>query len=183
MKNIFWRPIKNFETFYEINNIGDVRSVYNSNRYRPNQKTKILKNHINKYGYFQVTLSINGTRFLKRINRLVAESFIPNIESKPCVNHINGIKTDNRVENLEWVTYSENEIHSYNILKKSIKGNVKKFKNNINTKSKKIYCIENKITYISIKDASIKLGIHRSNIHKQINGDIQKTGGYSFILI
>lgn len=71
-----------------------------------------LKPAIDKKGYKRVGLMINGTLKSKRVHRLVAETFIPNINNKPCVNHINGIKTDNRIENLEWVTHRENTAHA-----------------------------------------------------------------------
>lgn len=73
----------------------------------------LLKPFKNNQGYLQVDLFDSGTKQRLQVNRIVANAFIPNPENKPIVNHINGIKTDNEVSNLEWCTYSENTIHSY----------------------------------------------------------------------
>lgn len=74
---------------------------------------KHLKPRITKLGYARVALYNNNKPKDFSVHRLVAQAFIPNPENKPCINHINGIKTDNRVENLEWCTYSENTLHGY----------------------------------------------------------------------
>jgi hypothetical protein len=73
----------------------------------------IVHSRLNTAGYPIVNLSIDGKIVTKRVHILLANAFIPNIENKPIINHINGVKTDNRLENLEWCTYSENTKHAF----------------------------------------------------------------------
>ena len=71
-------------------------------------KTTLMKPRKNKYGYMRIALSKNGEQKKFLVHRLLALHFIPNPENKPCIDHINGIKDDNRLENLRWVTHKEN---------------------------------------------------------------------------
>jgi hypothetical protein len=97
-------------------------NVYSFN-YRRTGKTKKLKASVNTRGYYYVSIQKDKRGKHKTVHRLVAETFIPNPVNKPQVNHINGIKTDNRVENLEWATSVENLRHAYDT-------GLKKFPNN-----------------------------------------------------
>lgn len=77
-----------------------------------NMRGVVIKPTIDAYGYYRCTFSNGGERKSYFVHRLVATAFIPNPQCKPTVNHINGIKTDNRVENLEWATNKEQKIHA-----------------------------------------------------------------------
>jgi len=114
-----WVKVKDFEN-YEVSNLGKVRrldSVVIQGGVKTRYKGRVLSQE-NVKGYKRVTLSKG--KIVKRftVHRLVLMSFTKNLYNKPCVNHINGDKLDNRLSNLEWVTYSENEIHSIKVLKK-----------------------------------------------------------------
>jgi hypothetical protein len=91
-----WRTIQGFER-YEVSNMGNIR-----------RGCKILKPGLDTYGYRQINLYNGGKRQTKKIYRLVLEAFVPNKENKPQIDHINRIRTDDKLENLRWVTSSEN---------------------------------------------------------------------------
>ena len=99
-----WKNVKNFEGLYQVSNLGRVKSL-NYNRTR---KEKILKNKYDKGGYCQINLWKYGQMKHFLVHRLVAEAFIDNSNNKPCIDHIDGNRSNNRVENLRWCTYKEN---------------------------------------------------------------------------
>ena len=88
-------------------------NTIHNQRMTMNQKPRIVEQHHDKDGYLKVILSKNGKRIHTMAHRVVALAFLKNPENKQQINHINGIKDDNRVENLEWVTPKENIAHSY----------------------------------------------------------------------
>lgn len=104
-----WKPIVGYEGFYEVSNLGKVRSL---KRNGTNGKSLVLCK--DKDGYPMCVLAVLGKNKTNKVHRLVAKAFITNPENKPCVNHINNNRSDNRVTNLEWSTIAENNSHMVN---------------------------------------------------------------------
>lgn len=117
--NEVWKDIKGYEEYYQVSNLGKVRSlprfVNGKNNSLVFRKGRIIVGGVMKY-YKGVLLYKNNIRKTVKIHRLVAEAFLPNPNNLPQVNHKNGDKLDNRVENLEWCSAHENNLHKYKVL-------------------------------------------------------------------
>ena len=116
MKEI-WKPIKDWEDYYEVSNLGRVRSlnrtIIRKNGQRLTCKGKILSHSTTSQGYLRALLKVNGHGKHFQVHRLVAYAFIPNPENLTFVNHRDGNKENNRASNLEWVSASQNTRHAF----------------------------------------------------------------------
>ena len=122
-----WKDIKGFKGYYQVSNLGRVKSldriITTANGVVQKYKGTLLSTSDNGKGYKIVGLNKNGKRKRFKVHRLVAIAFLDNSENKPQVNHIDGVRDNNKLENLEWVTGSENVQHAFDSgLKKSSKG-------------------------------------------------------------
>ena len=155
-----WKICSEFPN-YEVSNHGNLRHIHGEMR-----KFRYIK------GYAYVCIRANGKYRNLRVHRLIAKEFIPNPENKPCVNHKNGKKEDNRIENLEWCTPSENELHKCRILgKKSIPPKI----------MKSIICVETQTCYPSVKSADESFDINYRHIGEVANGKRKTAGGLHWV--
>jgi hypothetical protein len=166
-----FKNIKESNGLYLISNLGNVKS------YTQKKQGEILIPVVQSSGYTTVTLH-GDIRKTCVIHRLVAQAFIPNTENKREVNHINGIKNDNRVENLEWATSSENRIHAFRTgLQKgfSVKG-----KDHPLSKPVTQLTLDNIIVanFAGVREASRHIGVYHGGIYSCCSG-LQKTA-YGF---
>lgn len=113
INRVEWRWVPGYEGLYMVSNRGDVMSLP-----KPTHYGHVMKQDKIWSGYLRVCLCKDSVKRGFAVHRLVASAFIPNPNGKAEVNHINGDRADNRAENLEWVTRSENERHAYSVLGK-----------------------------------------------------------------
>ena len=104
-----WTDIKNYENCYQVSNLGNIRSLPRNGTIK---HIRILKPYIDNHGYYIVTLSCKNIKKTYKIHRIVAETFINNPNNKTQINHIDGNKLNNNINNLEWCTILENNIHA-----------------------------------------------------------------------
>lgn len=175
-------PIPGYEGHYAVDKIGNVYSVKNGSAY-------MLKPAANEFGYLKVNFSVKrgggkATRKTCKVHRLIAMTYLKNPENKRTVNHKNGMKTDNRLCNLEWATHSENHLHAYKAL-----GRVSPMKGVFgkdNPKSKEIIGTDidgNSKMFHSIHDAARDLSLGLGNIWSALNGRYQTCGGYKWAYV
>lgn len=161
-----WKDIPDYEGLYQVSNLGRVKSSYKGGR--------ILKPLPVRSGYLRVALTFyDGSIHFIPIHRLVLIAFSQNMGNMQ-VNHINGIKTDNRLENLEWVTRSENMRHAYKLgLEKPVNNGFKK----------RIVVMKNGITigeYQSIREMCRDMGFDRRSVQRTMSGRYAHHHGYTF---
>lgn len=183
IKKEVWKNIKGYEGFYQISNLGRVKSL----KQKSFNREKIMKIIINpRFGYAQLNFRVNNKINCFKVHRLVAMAFIPNPENKPDVNHIDGNKLNNCVSNLEWCSKSENMIHAFKIGLCFISEEKKiAMLNGLRKKlCKKVLQYDRFGNFIkehdSTYDAADFVGGHQSNISSCCNGKSKTVKGFIF---
>lgn len=161
-----FKDIEGYEG-YQISNYGRVKSL----NYNRTGKEKILKPTKDKKNYLRVDLSKQGKRKQYQIHRLVAQAFLDNPNNYEQINHKNEIKTDNRVENLEWCTPKQN--NNYGTRNKRI----------AESKSKQVMCVETGVIYISTNEVQRQLNLKQGDISRCCNGKRKTCGGFHWCYV
>ena len=167
MINELWKSVKGYEGLYEVSDKGRVRRV----------DGKVLKQQTSQFGYKVIKLNKNGKSKGYFVHRLVAEAFISKPTKAQCVNHIDECKTNNNVDNLEWVTYHENNYHG--TARKRISETLHKYyEENGHHCRKPVRCIETDRIYSGVRVAGRELGINRGSLSSCLNGNRRTAGGF-----
>lgn len=160
---MLWKKIDGFEN-YSVSVEGKVRN---------DTTMKLLKQCLNNKGYSMINLWNNNKGHWKTIHRLVAIAFIPNPQDKPCINHVDGNKQNNRVDNLEWCTPSENQLHRSRVLKKT-----RLPEEALKVTRMPVVCVETGRVYESVSEAARLCGLWQQNISKVLDSTSRTAGGF-----
>ena len=168
-----WRDVVGYEGFYQVSSLGNVRSIDRFYLSKRGKKVPVkgvdLKQHVNRDGYMELCIQRNSRNRIVRVHRLVAEAFIPNLDGKPEVNHINGVKTDNRVCNLEWCTGEENTAHA-------VRTGLVKYEG-------KQVLMDGEAVFDSITKCAKHVGVDKHEIRRALNGEYKTVHGHTFCYV
>lgn len=168
-----FRPIPGYDGVYFVSNLGRIKS-------KRKGETKILSGAISA-GYVLIQLFKNGAHKTFRVHRLVAQAFIPNYLDKPLINHIDGNKSNNRVDNLVWCTQSENMKHAYRTgLQKPLAGKRNGMYGRSGAKSpnaKMVLNVYTGIFYDTVREAAYYEGINESTLRLKLLGSYTNNTG------
>lgn len=174
-----WKPIENYEGFYEISTYGNVRSLSHMDKMNRFHPGKMLRPQKHDKGYLQIVLCKEGIKKRCYMHRLVANAFIPNSDpEKYCeVNHIDEDKTNNHVSNLEWCYHKYNATYGTILQRKADSTAKPVVGTNIETGEEKLFR--------SQTDAAKELGVAQAGISKalrkkRLNGDLKIAYGYTW---
>jgi hypothetical protein len=171
-----WKDIEGYVGLYQISSYGRVRSLDREVMYEEKcklRKGKVLTLQSDSYGYHVTNLNKEKKRKEHKVHRLLSQAFIPNPFNKPYINHIDGDKQNNNLNNLEWCTPKENMVHSA--------------ENNLNNRNKAVekYGTNGDLVkvYYSIREASRDSGVCNGSISKACKGKLETAGGYRWKLV
>lgn len=166
-----WRPVVGFEDNYEVSDEGQVRTK--ERRVKTARGSRLVPAKLRKFdttsGYYDVVLFLDGVGTTKLVHRLVAEAFLPNPDGLEVVNHKDGNKQNNCVENLEWCSRNQNDLHA------SLKGLRPGWQ-----KHKPVKCLETGQFFESREDAGRKMGVDAGSVLNSINSG-KPSKGFTFV--
>lgn len=174
------------ETYKDI--LGNIKSLpklvltaHGGERFWPEN---LLKKNVHGTGYLRTIIFKNQKPKNFLIHRLVAQAFIPNLDNKPCINHIDGNKQNNCIENLEWCTHSENSKHNYKIGLQIGRTNIKGMFNELNSRSKKVIqmSLNGEVikTWPSLQEVNRQHKFHHANVGACARGVLKTAYGFKW---
>ena len=180
MKTEIWKDCKGYEGLYQVSSLGRVWSVRKQRYLSQNRKTG------SNEGYMEVVLiAKNGKKKYERVHRLVAIANLDNLNSFPVVNHLNGIKDDNRVENLEWTTVRGNTKHAIDNDLGGFKQRLKEMTDKArlsNTNYYEVWKDDTLLgTYYGLKETAKAVNVNEKTIRNCLKENRASRDGYRFI--
>jgi len=181
-----WKDVIGFEGLYQVSNTGNVKSMPKHIKNGVSSfvsEVNILKNSLTGGGYYRVNLRSNSTTKSMLVHRLIAMAFIPNPQGKLYINHKNGIKTDNSIDNLEWCTHRENMVHAFEtgLIKVDRDVRLKNIGKAIDSNNKKLLNTQTGIYHFGIHKVAKEINIQVSSFQRMLQG--KKTNITPYVLL